>query len=278
MKKLYLFFFSLLMHFYFFTENPGKIRADDRPMIVTLNKIKFFFSISFTRQLSATMEAEIGKILNFFALFGLHLENYSKSSKLISKISRVVWTFCILFYFFLLILFIVRTKHLWNYGELIIVVFYVSIQISGIFNSIFIYKNFEKEKVLMDCLKEVSELTEDFLEIKIDWKNFVRWEFAKIFAQQIIMALVIIFRYSVQKDVVGWKSFINVPDFPPIIARMVMMKYIFYVNLLHCQMKVRSLFKDLVYQVLKTLLGGSLLVYFKVLEDPFYMVFEDFFY
>lgn len=188
------------------------------------------------------MRSKIGKLLRFFELFGIHFEESptTKVDLFFVRVSRVVWIFYILLFIFLLLFFIIFTNYFWRYEVLLIIVFYFALHVSIILALIFLYKNRKKEKKCYLNLSEAQELIEDFLDTKIDWKKFVRTELLKIFIQQMILTGIVVFRYKVQTEVYEFKSHYIMPDLSVIMARTLMFKYVFYVNLMHCMMKVKG--------------------------------------
>lgn len=112
-------------------------------------------------------------------------------------------------------------------------------QIGGFLVVLLSYKYRKKEEEILEKLSEINELIEKYLNIRSDLNQFKRRAARKIFPQWTITFTSVIFRYFHEKEIYLHESHqLPTPEIAIIVCVMYFSKYIFYVDLLHFQMKV----------------------------------------
>lgn len=182
------------------------------------------------------METKIANPLNFFKLFGLRFDG-SKLSKWI----QILWV----------TISVIKIAHTIYFGsvtdifsELEYVIRYslsIHAQMSALGLLLLTYKYCVREQEMLNNLEDVHELVEKYLRIKIDYTRFNREVFWKIAIQILILCGTIIFRYTNRNEIYSYNDFeLPMPDIAVLCLRLHYMKYNFYIDLMHFQMKVKN--------------------------------------
>jgi hypothetical protein len=116
-------------------------------------------------------------------------------------------------------------------------------QLAGLLVLVFCYKFRKKEEEILENLSEINELIEKYLHIRSDLKRFKRRAAWKIFIQWMIVLGSGIFCH-IFKDIIYLhkNDHLPMPEVAAAVCCVYSMKYIFYVDLLHFQMKVKKIF------------------------------------
>lgn len=196
------------------------------------------------------MEAKIAKFLKFFKFFGIFYDDLNndhppiKSLNLFrARISGIFW--CSMFVVFILhSTYLGITQNLFSDFEYLMqfmVCFYV--QIAGFSILLFSYKNRKKEEAILKDLSEINELIEKYLDIKGDLGKFKRRAAWKIALQLLFVLNIAIFRFSFESEIYLHQIHqLPIPEIAVVTCVLYFTKNIFYVDLLHFQMKVRIIF------------------------------------
>jgi hypothetical protein len=116
-------------------------------------------------------------------------------------------------------------------------------QVVGILTLGLVYKYRKKECEMFKNLCEIDELMENDLQLKIDYSQYKREAFLKGLFQALIVVSTMIFKATTDFNVYKYKSH-ELPTIEVIgmLSRIFILKYILYVDLMHFQMKVITIF------------------------------------
>lgn len=192
------------------------------------------------------MKSKIAKFLKFFEVFGLYYEDH-KSSKcalnfIISRFAHVFWFLISIFLILLSIYRGLTTNHFSKLDYFLQYFAYFFIQIGGFVIQVLAYKLRDKEQEILKYLTEVDELIEKDIEIKINFDRYKREALKKILMQLLLTIVTMIFRYMFDSHIYMYKSHEqSIPDLAVFLGRIFFLKFIFYVDLMNFQMRVRNL-------------------------------------
>lgn len=181
------------------------------------------------------------KVLKFFELYGVHYQIYDrKLSKNIQKFVLMFWLFSYGFHFCSSILrfFGVTKNHFPERDYIIQFGVCVTSQVFGFIVFIFTLKKRKKDLKMLRNLREVDELMESFLKLKLQ-NSFNTSAFYKVAIQFSILSALIIFMQLNQKNLYKYPTKeLPVPDVGILTTGMYITKYIFYADLMSMRLKV----------------------------------------
>lgn len=186
------------------------------------------------------MKLKVKKILRFFEFFGLYFETEasSKSDRFFVKFARYVWFSLLVLMVLTVAVFFYFTSHLWQWNAVLPFLFVATLRLSEFLVLFLTKKKSEKEQKLLKNLTEVDELMKDFLHIKIDHVRFCRAEFLRIFVQLTIFLSGLFVNEQQKTQSNLFRDYSLLSQWSVTIVRIFMLKYNFYVGIMHCQMKV----------------------------------------
>lgn len=191
------------------------------------------------------MKSKVRNILRLFQIFGLYFETeiHLKIDKIFAKISKIIWIFMITLMVASISIFYYFTIHLWRWDTILLFIFFTIIRLSEFLILLLSRIKSKNDQKFLKNLTEVDELMKNFLDIKINHVQFSRKEFLKIFVQLSIFGIGMMTNNHQKTKSNLFKDHVRFMQWTILIMRMFMLKYNFYLNAMHFQMKVRKIQK-----------------------------------